>query len=239
MHKSGDGVGSLILGLYADDGQLWHVGVAASFTAKRRAKLLDEVAPLRMDNLDGPPLGEWSGRRGQRRRVDAGRPEPLERGGGARPLLDSAAPRTGGRGLLHVGDRRPVPRVPRRCCAGGPTASRPRARPTSWPSPRRCRSKRSSPPTLGVLRRLVAAAPDGATTRRRGSPTSRATTACVAGGDGCEQGHVPLDALEQCDSVALAKAGVEASKHPRSSRVRGPSGRRHFCARLPTMWGRR
>jgi ATP-dependent DNA ligase len=60
MHKSGDGVGSLILGLYADDGQLWHVGVAASFTAKRRQELLDEVAPLRMDNLTGHPWAAWS-----------------------------------------------------------------------------------------------------------------------------------------------------------------------------------
>ncbi len=58
-HKSGDGVGSLILGLYAPDGQLWHVGVAASFTAKRRRELLDEVAPLEMDDLAGHPWASW------------------------------------------------------------------------------------------------------------------------------------------------------------------------------------
>ena len=34
-HKDGKGVGSLLLGLYNADGDLQHVGVAASFTAKR------------------------------------------------------------------------------------------------------------------------------------------------------------------------------------------------------------
>jgi ATP-dependent DNA ligase len=40
-HKSGPIVGSLVLGLY-DDGQLRHVGVAASFPMKRRAELVEE-----------------------------------------------------------------------------------------------------------------------------------------------------------------------------------------------------
>jgi ATP-dependent DNA ligase len=60
VHKSGDGVGSLILGLYADDGQLWHVGVAASFTAKRRRELLDEIGPLAMDDIEGHPWAAWT-----------------------------------------------------------------------------------------------------------------------------------------------------------------------------------
>jgi ATP-dependent DNA ligase len=46
-HKSGPIVGSLILGLY-DEGQLRHVGVAASFPMKRRAELVEELAPLRV-----------------------------------------------------------------------------------------------------------------------------------------------------------------------------------------------
>jgi ATP-dependent DNA ligase len=58
-HKSGDGVGSLILGLYAGDGQLRHVGVAASFTAKRRRELLHEIAPLAMDDVSGHPWAAW------------------------------------------------------------------------------------------------------------------------------------------------------------------------------------
>src|SRR5690606_3473648 len=39
-HKDGQGVGSLLLGLYDDDGNLHHVGVASSFTAARRRELV-------------------------------------------------------------------------------------------------------------------------------------------------------------------------------------------------------
>lgn len=59
VHKSGDGVGSLILGLYADDGQLWHVGVAASFTAKRRLELVDEIADLELTDVSDHPWASW------------------------------------------------------------------------------------------------------------------------------------------------------------------------------------
>jgi ATP-dependent DNA ligase len=45
LHKSGQGVGSLLLGLYTDDGQLVQVGGASAFTAKRRLELVDELAP--------------------------------------------------------------------------------------------------------------------------------------------------------------------------------------------------
>jgi ATP-dependent DNA ligase len=58
-HKSGDGVGSLLLGLYADDGRLQHIGVASSFTAKRRGELEQELASLRVDDLSEHPWGEW------------------------------------------------------------------------------------------------------------------------------------------------------------------------------------
>jgi ATP-dependent DNA ligase len=59
MHKSGDGVGSLILGLYAPDGQLWHVGVAASFTAAKRKELAVEMEPLVLDDISGHPWASW------------------------------------------------------------------------------------------------------------------------------------------------------------------------------------
>lgn len=59
IHKSGDGVGSLVLGLYSDEGRLHHVGVAASFTAKRRAELIDELAPYRLDEMADHPWAEW------------------------------------------------------------------------------------------------------------------------------------------------------------------------------------
>jgi ATP-dependent DNA ligase len=51
-HKKGPVVGSLLLGLYDDAGRLQHVGVSASFSMARRAELLDEIAPYRMDTGD-------------------------------------------------------------------------------------------------------------------------------------------------------------------------------------------
>jgi ATP-dependent DNA ligase len=49
LHKSGPIVGSLVLGLYDDDGSLQHVGVAASFTMARRKELIEELAPYLSD----------------------------------------------------------------------------------------------------------------------------------------------------------------------------------------------
>jgi len=60
IHKDGNGVGSLMLGLFDDEGDLRHVGVAASFTAVRRAELLDELAPLTEDALLDHPWAAWS-----------------------------------------------------------------------------------------------------------------------------------------------------------------------------------
>ena len=49
VHKDGDGVGSLLLGLYDDDGVLHHVGVASSFSAAdpRRAARRARALPRR------------------------------------------------------------------------------------------------------------------------------------------------------------------------------------------------
>jgi ATP-dependent DNA ligase len=58
-HKSGGIVGSLLLGLYDAEGVLHSVGVTASFTAKRRAELVEELAPYRMEALTGHPWGGW------------------------------------------------------------------------------------------------------------------------------------------------------------------------------------
>jgi ATP-dependent DNA ligase len=46
IHKSGSGVGSLLLGLYGDDGELHNVGGASAFSDVRRRELVDELAPL-------------------------------------------------------------------------------------------------------------------------------------------------------------------------------------------------
>ncbi|MEX0705388.1 MAG: ATP-dependent DNA ligase, partial [Nitriliruptoraceae bacterium] len=45
-HRDGDGVGSLLLGLFDGD-TLVPVGVASSFSRARRAELIDELAPMR------------------------------------------------------------------------------------------------------------------------------------------------------------------------------------------------
>jgi ATP-dependent DNA ligase len=60
IHKDGKGVGSLLLGLFDGDGVLHHVGVAASFTAKRRAELLVELEPLTHDAIEAHPWREWA-----------------------------------------------------------------------------------------------------------------------------------------------------------------------------------
>ena len=72
IHKSGEGVGSILLGLYRDDGELQMVGGAASFSVKDRMKLLADLEPLR------------EGDQRQRRRA-----EPVELRG--RQALDSRA----------------------------------------------------------------------------------------------------------------------------------------------------
>jgi ATP-dependent DNA ligase len=46
IHKSGNGVGSLLLGLYDGEGVLRNVGGASAFSDARRLELIDELAPL-------------------------------------------------------------------------------------------------------------------------------------------------------------------------------------------------
>jgi ATP-dependent DNA ligase len=58
-HKSGGVVGSLLLGLYDNEGNLNHVGVTASFTMARRRELVDEIAELRMESAEGHPWAAW------------------------------------------------------------------------------------------------------------------------------------------------------------------------------------
>jgi len=70
-HKDGEGVGSLLLGLYDDDGTLHHVGVATSFSAAMRKDLVAELEPLRADAVDGHPWQSWA-----EAQVDAGQRLP-------------------------------------------------------------------------------------------------------------------------------------------------------------------
>jgi ATP-dependent DNA ligase len=60
IHKSVEGVGSILLGLYRDDGELQMVGGAASFSVKDRIRLLAELEPLRDGDVrDGDP-SRWN-----------------------------------------------------------------------------------------------------------------------------------------------------------------------------------
>ena len=60
-HKSGDDkVGSLLLGLYDHRGRLQHVGVTSAFTMAVRKQLAEELAPLRVNALDGHPWRDWA-----------------------------------------------------------------------------------------------------------------------------------------------------------------------------------
>ena len=53
-------LGSLLLGLYDDQGRLQHVGVSAAFSAARRAELITELTPLVTADPSDHPWGEWS-----------------------------------------------------------------------------------------------------------------------------------------------------------------------------------
>jgi ATP-dependent DNA ligase len=53
IHKSGNGVGSLLLGLYDENGTVYNVGGIAAFTDARRVELVDELAPLVVTDEQG------------------------------------------------------------------------------------------------------------------------------------------------------------------------------------------
>jgi ATP-dependent DNA ligase len=61
-HKQGPSelVGSLLLGLYDEDGALHHVGVTSSFRMETRRLLAAELAPLRENALEGHPWRHWA-----------------------------------------------------------------------------------------------------------------------------------------------------------------------------------
>ncbi len=61
-HKTGDkeAVGSLLLGLYDDQGALQHVGVCASFNMSKRRELVKFLAPYRKNALVHHPWRSWA-----------------------------------------------------------------------------------------------------------------------------------------------------------------------------------
>jgi ATP-dependent DNA ligase len=56
FHKSGNGVGSLLLGLYDEHGTLYNVGGISAFTDARRLELVEELAPLVLTDDHGDAL---------------------------------------------------------------------------------------------------------------------------------------------------------------------------------------
>jgi ATP-dependent DNA ligase len=61
-HKNGKDslVGSLLLGLYDDQGTLHHVGITSAFTAAVRAQLARDFAPLREGAFEQHPWRAWA-----------------------------------------------------------------------------------------------------------------------------------------------------------------------------------
>ena len=80
VHKSGDdAIGSLLLGLYKDDGTLASVGVIGAFPMAERRRLFSELQPL-VTTFDGHPwnwaahmVGERTPRRNEGSRWNAGK----------------------------------------------------------------------------------------------------------------------------------------------------------------------
>ena len=76
-HKNGQGtmVGSLLLGLFDDQGALQHVGVASSFSDAKRRELVSFLSPYREHALEAHPWRDWAGsdaEEGQQRKPGAG-----------------------------------------------------------------------------------------------------------------------------------------------------------------------
>ncbi|HUQ84305.1 MAG TPA: ATP-dependent DNA ligase [Gemmatimonadaceae bacterium] len=80
-HKNGEGtaLGSMLLGLFDDDGELQHVGVSASFTAAKRKELITFLAPYRENALEGHPWEEWAGTQVPTEAAQQRRPGQLSR----------------------------------------------------------------------------------------------------------------------------------------------------------------
>ncbi|MBX2800218.1 MAG: ATP-dependent DNA ligase [Myxococcales bacterium] len=80
-HKHGKGteVGSLVLALFNDEGQLHPIGVCSSFRKARRVELVEELAPLREGATEDHPWAAWGA--GQEHR-----PEVKSRWAGGRSL---------------------------------------------------------------------------------------------------------------------------------------------------------
>ena len=119
-HKTGDdAVGSLLLGLYRDSGELASVGVVGALPMAVRRELRAELDPL-VTTFDGHPWN-WAKRGGGDPHPAQLPVQPVERRQG--PVVRAAAPGAGARGAVrpHGGDALPAHRAVR------PLAARPHA----------------------------------------------------------------------------------------------------------------
>ena len=73
-HKTGPNtlIGSLLLGLYDDNGRLHHVGVTSAFTMATRKSLAVELEPLRRNALESHPWKEWAAAGAEMTRMPGG-----------------------------------------------------------------------------------------------------------------------------------------------------------------------
>jgi ATP-dependent DNA ligase len=80
-YKGGKGklVGSLLLGLYDDEGVLHHTGICGSFSQARRAELVTELEPLREGAREGHPWAKWAEWQDDRHEADRRMPGATSR----------------------------------------------------------------------------------------------------------------------------------------------------------------
>ena len=120
VHKSGpDSIGSLLLGLYTDSGELASVGVIGAFPAARRKELFAELQPL-VTTFDDHP---WAWGQTGGRHTYAARSEFSRWNAKKGPLIYPAASRARGRGPFEQVEGHRF-RHTRSSSAGDPTAIR-------------------------------------------------------------------------------------------------------------------
>ena len=109
-----DAIGSLLLGLYTDDGTLNSVGVIGAFPMERRRELFDELQPLVTD-VRRAPVGVGRAEEPSADNRDQSFPRTPTAAAHSRwnadegPLVHAAAARAGRRGALRPHGGRPVP----------------------------------------------------------------------------------------------------------------------------------
>jgi hypothetical protein len=125
-HKNGAGtmVGSLLLGLYDDSGTLHHVGVTAAFSNAVRKQLVTELAPLRVNALEGHPWRDWAEAESQASAAGQRMPGASSRGIAARISAGSRSGPSACARWRTTTCRERASGTPHSSCAGAPTSGR-------------------------------------------------------------------------------------------------------------------